>query len=170
MPFQFIGSTGVLRPGQCQNDIWITQGDPNFPVLGDARFILQATNPTTGIIYRELWNPVANAWQVWPMLPPLRAINASLNPNIPLLPVVIANNQITNQFRGAAIITGYQFPWNITFYLDVNIAGVQLFYIRHASRQGQEIYLNPLPGAPQLMGVNRLKWGVQINQFRAAWS
>ena len=70
-----------------------------------------------------------------------------------------------NQFRGAAIITGYQFPWNITFYLDVNIAGVQLFYIRHASRQGQEIYLNPLPGAPQLMGVNRLKWGVQINQF-----
>lgn len=105
MPFQFIGSTGVLRPGQCQNDIWITQGDPNFPVLGDARVILQATNPTTGIIYRELWNPVANAWQVWPMLPPLRAINASLNPNIPLLPVVIANNQITNQFRGAAIVS-----------------------------------------------------------------
>lgn len=35
MPFQFIGSTSVLRPGQCQNDICITHGDPNFPVLGD---------------------------------------------------------------------------------------------------------------------------------------
>src|SRR5882762_4513595 len=106
------------------------------------------------------------------MPPLLRAINANLNPNIPLLPVVIPNNQITNlnQFRGAAIITGYQFPWNIIFYLDVNIAGGQLFHIRHASSQGQEIYLNPLPGVPQVMGVDRLKWGVQINQFRAAWS
>jgi hypothetical protein len=91
------------------------------------------------------------------MPPLLRAINANINPNIPLHPAVIPNNQITNQFRGAAIITGYQFPWNSIFYLDVNIAGVQLFYIRHASRQGQ-VYLNPLPGAPQPMGVDRLKW------------
>jgi len=110
MPYQFIGSTGVLRPGQCQNDIWITQGDPNLPVFGDARLIVQAVNPTAGVMYYELWNPLANAWQVWPMPLFLQVINATVNPNVPLVPVVIPINQLTNQFVGAPLITGYNFP------------------------------------------------------------
>jgi len=139
------------------------------PVFGDARLIVQAVNPTAGVMYYELWNPLANAWQVWPMPLFLQVINATVNRNVPLVPVVIPINQLTNQFVGAPLITGYNFPWNNVFYLDVNIMGAQLFYIPHAKRQVHTLYLDPLPGVPQWMGVDRLKWGVQINQFRAVW-
>jgi hypothetical protein len=55
MASRFIGSSGHLRPNQCQNDVWVTQGGPNNPVDGDARLIFQAVNnPVGGIILRKL--------------------------------------------------------------------------------------------------------------------
>jgi hypothetical protein len=124
----------------------------------------------SGIIYCEAWNAVVEAWEVVPMLAWLQIIDVTLNPNMPQDPVLIPLVEFTNQLFAVPQITGYRFWWNHTYLLDSNIIGLQFWYITHARRLPHHVYLNPLPGAPQQMAVNMLMWGVQINQFRGAWS
>ena len=169
MPNRFIGSTGLLRYGRCQNNIWVTQGDPNHPVPGDVRIIIQAVNPAAGIIYCEVWNLHVNGWIVLPILPFLRVIDATFGAGVILIPNAIPHHNITNQLLGVPIIMGYRFLWQDVIYLDVNIPGVPLWYIRHARRRNRDIYLRPRPGNPQWMAVDRLELGTQINEFRRAW-
>ena len=60
----FIGSTGLLKDYQCQNDIWITAVNPNLPVAGDARLVVQGVNISLGVVYYEGWDPLNNDWEV----------------------------------------------------------------------------------------------------------
>jgi hypothetical protein len=168
---RFIGSTGLLQPNQCQNDIWLTQGNPNHPVLGDRRIILQAINPTLGVMYYEMWEPQVNDWEVWSM-PGWIVAQDDHNPN-PTVNVivrnVIPNNAIANPRRGNGnqVILGYNFNWDTIFYL--RSLGPPLIYIQHMNRRPQDQYLIPKPDMPQWIFLQKLKWGVQMNQFRAAW-
>ncbi len=166
---QFIGSTSLLWHSQCQNDIWVTQGDLNHPVLGDTRIIIQGINLGVSIIYCEVWSPLVNAWMVMPMPGFLRAINMTFGPGVVLNPFPIPHNLITNHLLGAPVITGYLFQWDSMTHLDVDIPGVPLWYIPHACCQNQDIYLCPRPRNPQWRAVDRLEWGMQVNVFRRAW-
>ena len=76
-----------LGPSVCydQVSVQMTFGSPRGTLISQSSEMLEllVTNPTVGIIYYELWNPLANTWQVWPMLPFWWAINANLNPTYP---------------------------------------------------------------------------------------
>jgi hypothetical protein len=107
------------------------------------------------------------------MFPWLRAVDMTVDPNVPLVPAMIPINHLTNLNIAAPEpgITGYNFTWNHTYnlHLDINILGAQLFYIPHARRQAHSLHLNPRPGFPEWLALDRLQWGVQVNQFRGAW-
>ena len=168
--YRFIGSTGLLKPYQCQNDIWFTDGNPNLPVAGDARLVVQGINLYIGAVYYEIWDPIVNDWEVWTMPPGIIAQREHTpNPNAHLIGrVIIPNHGIANQRRFHPIIWGYRLPWNTSFFLR-NI-GAPIFYIPHAPRRPQDRYLLPLPGVQQGNSVLKLKWGSQVNEYRGAWS
>ena len=54
-----------------------------MPVFGDVWLIVHATvNLGAGIMYCEEWSVGANAWEVVPMVPWLRMVDVTVNPNI----------------------------------------------------------------------------------------
>ena len=57
-----------------------------------------------------------------------------------------------------------------SFFLSNFQVGASIFYITHAQRRPQDQYLLPRPGVQQVNTVPKLKWGSQVNQYRAAWS
>ena len=65
--YHFIGSTGLLKDYQCQNDIWITAGRPNLPVARDARLVVHGVNIPLGVVYYKGWDPLNKDWEVWTM-------------------------------------------------------------------------------------------------------
>ena len=168
--YHFIGSTGLLKNYQCQNDIWITAGNPNLPVAGDARLVVQSVNLSVGIVYYEVWVPNDNEWGVLTMPAGIIAQSAHTpNPNADLIQrVIIPNDRIVNLRRFHAIIWGYNFAWNTSFFLS-NL-GAPIFYIQHAPRRPEDQYLVPRPGVQQVRAVLKLKWGLQVNQYRGAWA
>ena len=91
MTFRFIGSTGILIGNQCQNDIWLTQGNPAAPVANDTRVIIQVNSliAGSGFLYLETFNAAFNNWEVIPMLQHLLVIDVTANPNVPLVGVGI---------------------------------------------------------------------------------
>jgi hypothetical protein len=73
------------------------------------------------VMYLELWEPQINSWEVWPMpfwIIAQNANNPNLNANL-INMVVIPNNVIVNPHCENAVILGYLFPWNATFFLCV---------------------------------------------------
>ena len=167
--YKFIGSTGLLKVDQCQNDIWITAGNPNLPVAGDARLVVQGVNVLLGIVYYESWDPVYNGWEVCTMPAGVIAQNANTqNPYADLIPLtIIPNDIIANPRRLHPIIFGYNFAWNTSFFLS-NF-GAMIYYIPHAQRGPQDQYLLPRPGVQQANASYKLKWGLQVSQYRGAW-
>lgn len=83
MPYQRLGSTAFLNPGQCQNDLWVTNPlNAATPNNGDARFIIiQGTNPQQGILYVERWWTAQNRWLAESVPGPLRMYDDTVNPN-----------------------------------------------------------------------------------------
>ena len=65
--YHFIGSTGLLKDYQCQNDIWITAGRPNLPVARGARLVVHGVNIPLGVVYYKGWDPLNKDWEVWTM-------------------------------------------------------------------------------------------------------
>ena len=170
--YHFIGSTGLLKVYQCQNDIWITAGNPNLPVAGDARLVVQGVNMSLGVVYYEGWDPLNNNWEVWTMPAGIIAQSENTqNPNADLIPrIIIPNDRILNPRRFHPIIWGYNLPWNTSFFLSNFQVGASIYYIPHAQRRPQDQYLVPRPGVQQVNTVLKLKWGSQVSQYRAAWS
>lgn len=172
--YRYIGSTGLLKPNQCQNDLWLTQGDPRHPAAGDARIIIQAVNQMTGVVYFETWTPNINSWRVWTMPAWIIALNGNnpgpnLNANL-IHPVVIPNNSIVNPHRGNQVIQGFYFNWNSVFILKLN-PEASIYHIKHAPRRPQDQYQIPLPGpgVQAAVAFDKVHWGVQVNEFRSGW-
>jgi hypothetical protein len=90
--------------------------------------------------------------------------DVTVNPNVAQPALDIPLN-FTNQHFGAPQILGYPFWWDHTYVLDSNIIGHHLYYIQHARHRQHNLYLNPHPGVPQQMVVDRLMWGVQMSLF-----
>jgi hypothetical protein len=99
MRFTALGSTGVLKQGQCQNDIWVTRGEPGAEVQGDTRIIVQSVNPMTGVVYMERWSN--HEWVVHSMP---ASVVAQMRVNGQYFNInrgVINNNAIVNPNRDA---------------------------------------------------------------------
>src|ERR1700742_1846682 len=155
MPSGLIGSTGVLKPLQCQSDIWVTLGDPCHPVPGDTRLIAQGVNPMAGIIYAEGWHHGEWLVQHFP-----QTMVTSETPNGP--PIALQNIPIhflTNQNLLGNEVIGQVLTWADNLYLRT-INGEPFYYIKHKSRNQDEIYLQPLQDSiPQAITV--LEWRTQ---------
>ena len=159
----FLGSTGFLQRHQCQNDIWLTDGDPRDPAEGDAHLIFQAINPGVGLIYVELW--VNNGWVAWPLLPGMRATFGE-EPAVELAPVQIPHILIVNPQR-AQNVNGFLIIWHICLVMKLHRNNNERFYyIPHAPRQGLQTYQTAEQGAPLTQAYRRIKWRKQISHSR----
>jgi hypothetical protein len=173
---RIFGSTGLLKLNQCQNDLWLTQGDPRHPVAGDARIVIQAVNLMAGLVYYEVWTPEINSWRVWSMPGWIIAQNAHHPPgpnqhaNI-IHQIILPNNRIANPHRASPLIQGYYITWNSVFILRLTIHAASIYHIKHAPRRPQDQYLlpHPGPGVPASVAFDKVHWGVQMNEYRSGY-
>ncbi|KAJ7432707.1 hypothetical protein B0H11DRAFT_1940151 [Mycena galericulata] len=165
--WKHIGSTGVLKPGQCQNDVMLTGGAPEAPVAGDERLIIQGTNQQLGIMYAERWIPAQGNWGVVPMPPGVVLWDHTVNPNAPQGPIALAPASIVNQIIavGGVPIMGFDFMWghDITLYAPI------LRYVQHQERATGEQYMTPMNPSPAARNCQAIQWGIQVNQWRSVF-
>jgi len=169
-----IGTTSFLQPLVCQNDIWLTAGNPNEPTEHDVRIITQTVNALTAFIYIEIWLPHERSWAVVPMNPEIRA-EMEFPPGPPIampqqqLPLELLTNprRIDNNHA----ITGFWMTWGITLRL-YRLNNQPVFYIPHAPRRPGHLYLPPPEERDEEPIIRRqarwLRWALQISHYRRA--
>ncbi|KAJ6532295.1 hypothetical protein B0H10DRAFT_2204974 [Mycena sp. CBHHK59/15] len=167
-PWRRMGSTGVLKQDQCQNDIYFTLGPPEAPNFNSLRLIIQSTHiPQQGIMYAERFTAVG--WAVTQMPPGVSLLDVTNNPNALQPPGVLPVGLITNPTILGNIpqIQGYNFPWGHEIIMAIApFAGLSLLYYQHESRENGQQYLMPRnPSNPPVI-CNAIKWNTQINQYR----
>ncbi|KAJ7726722.1 hypothetical protein B0H14DRAFT_3169530 [Mycena olivaceomarginata] len=162
----FIGSTGFLTPGQCQNDVSIGPGQPHAPVAGDRRLIIQQDNLQLGIAYVEEWMLMGGNWD-WTvrfMPPAIVLVDRSVNANVPVVVANLAAARITNPrvLGNAPSVTGYRFIWGH----DLELTGGAFRYVRHERRTAGQLYQVPFNPSGPGVATLRIRWGRQVNQWR----
>lgn len=185
---EFIGSTGMLNPNQCQNDVYIIhqgdQPDPASPSHGDTRLIVQCTSKNDAYIYSEVYNngagPGANAFHGWEVASIPWSLDMTVNGQGVQFTRLITNRITTQQFRpDNNEIWGWFFRWDAEVKISVKnnqqqFRTVRLQYIPHAHRPAKSNIKHQQPAPPPPPGgrirkrrtLTALGWTITATQNR----
>lgn len=110
----FIGTTSLLNPQQCQNDIWLTFSNPGEPAVGDIRFLVGGGDAAAAKLFVEMFtqHQGINRWVVVDANEYISFYNIDENPVEEAQVQLIAPGQVPNHVHAENnVVTCFEFPW-----------------------------------------------------------
>ncbi|KAJ7478773.1 hypothetical protein B0H11DRAFT_2233907 [Mycena galericulata] len=166
MRWEFLGSTGILVAGRCQNDVYLTPGGtPLNPNIGDIRLIIQATNMgQMAIVYAEMWTLDGQpGWEAMNM--PAHLVVQDVTANIPQVArQPLPRHWLTNQaiLNNVPWVLGYTLIWSHT----VILSGAGIHYIPHSPRGINDVYMPAKNPNPNPIPCGGIRWARQRSEYR----